>query len=413
MHPNPKMAMMYVGVDTHKNTHTAVAINCFNEKLGEIAFENRPSAFEGFLKSVYSYAETGVRPVFGLEDATTYGRELARFLLDKKMTVKQICPITTSTERKNRPIPSKTDSGDARYVAKILYDDFDKLPDAYTGDIYWALETMVNRRSAMVKVNTAQKNQLHDLLMHHYPSYRRFFNVFDCRTALEFWQKYPSPSKLKDVTEQELAEFLHQFSSGFLSRDRAVRILDLVAEDGATTTTYQEIRDDMVIACVQEIKRNNQEIKKLETGIKKLVDATGYKLHTMIGVSIVTAAEFIAEIGDISHFPTAAKLAMYCGVAPVDNSSGKKDQKKKNSRGDRKLYQLFRDLAARNINKGRNKDKPVNGIMRDFYEKKLSQGKNNHQAIICVMRRLVNIVHGVLKNRTEYVHPANEVASSA
>jgi len=403
---NPKMAKIYIGVDTHKTTHTAVAINCFNEKLGEITFENRPSAFAEFLNTVNSYAEEGVNPVFGLEDATTYGRTLARFLLDKKLTVKQICPILTSAERKKRPIPNKTDSADARYIAKILYDEYETLPDAYTGDIFWALKTMVNRRSAMVKVNTAQKNQLHDLLMHHYPSYKKFFNVFDCQTALEFWERYPSPSTLAGVTEQELAELLHQFSSGFLSRDRAARILDLVSKDGDTTTTYQEIRDEMVVACVKEIKRNNQEIKKLEIGIEKLVNATGYKLHTMIGVSIVTAAEFIAEIGDIGHFPTAAKLAMYCGIAPVCNSSGAKDQQKKNSRGNRKLYQLFRDLAARNINQGRNGDRPVNGIMRDFYEKKLSQGKNNYQAILCVMRRLVNIVHGLLKNRTTYVHPS-------
>ncbi len=407
---HPKMAKIYVGVDTHKQTHTAVAINCFNEKLGEITFENRPSAFQEFLNKVNSYTETGVSPVFGLEDATTYGKELARFLLNKKLSVKQICPILTYEERKKRPILNKTDSADARHIAKILYDEFETLPDAYTGDIYWALKTMVNRRSAMVKANTSQKNQLHDLLMHHYPSYRRFFNVFDCRTALEFWQKYPSPSTLQGVTEQELAELLHQFSSGFLSRDRAARILDLIAKDGDTTTTYQDIRNDMVIACVQEIKRNIQEIKKLEVSIKKLVDATGYRLETMIGVSIVTAAEFIAEIGDISHFPTAAKLAMYCGVAPVSNSSGAKDQKKKNSRGNRKLYQLFRDLAARNINQGRNGDRPVNGIMRDFYEKKLTEGKNNHQAVLCVMRRLVNIVHGVLKNRTEYVHPQKRSA---
>ena len=69
------------------------------------------------------------------------------------------------------------------------------------------------------------------------------------------------------------------------------------------------------------------------------------------------------------------------------------------------LYQLFHDLAARNISRGRSKDKPVNSVFYDYYQKKLTQGKTKHQAIVCVMRRLANIIYGMMKNKTEYVHP--------
>lgn len=41
---------IYVGVDLHKHTHTAVVINCWNEKLGEIQFNNFPNAFPDFLQ---------------------------------------------------------------------------------------------------------------------------------------------------------------------------------------------------------------------------------------------------------------------------------------------------------------------------------------------------------------------------
>ena len=36
---------MYVGIDLHKETHTAVMIDCYNQKLGEITFPNRPADF--------------------------------------------------------------------------------------------------------------------------------------------------------------------------------------------------------------------------------------------------------------------------------------------------------------------------------------------------------------------------------
>jgi hypothetical protein len=51
---HPKMKYTYIGVDSHKDTHTAVALNCFYEKLGEITFANAPAKFENFLEEVGS-----------------------------------------------------------------------------------------------------------------------------------------------------------------------------------------------------------------------------------------------------------------------------------------------------------------------------------------------------------------------
>jgi len=205
--------------------------------------------------------------------------------------------------------------------------------------------------------------------VHHYPSYRQFFTVFDCKAGLEFWEKYPSPSKLAGVTVEELAKLLHESSSGFFGTAKAEEILNLVASDGYVKTEYQDARDFIVATCVREVKHNNQEIKYIETEIKNLMDELDYKLETMIGIDLVTAAGFVTEIGDIGRFTSADKLAKYAGIAPIDWKSGDRDTILKNSQGDRKLYQLFHDLAARNINQGRNKDKPFNGIFYDYYQK--------------------------------------------
>ena len=35
-----KEDFIYVGIDLHKETHTAVMIDCYNNKLGEITFAN-------------------------------------------------------------------------------------------------------------------------------------------------------------------------------------------------------------------------------------------------------------------------------------------------------------------------------------------------------------------------------------
>ncbi|WP_099190640.1 IS110 family RNA-guided transposase [Tepidibacter mesophilus] len=407
---HPKMKHVYVGVDTHKRTHTAVIINCFGEKLGEITFENKPSSYDELLKEAKKHTKKGITPIFGLEDTGAAGRPLAVYLLGKKKKVKKVDASLSSSERKNQAITHKTDSYDALCIARVLLNRLDELPNADPQDIYWTLGMLVGRRDAVVKASTALKNQLHTHLVHHYPSYRKFFYVFDCKSALAFWEKYPSPSKLNGVSVEELGAFLHEHSSGFFSEKKSRAILDLVEKDGDTTSKFQESRDFMIQTFVKELRHNNEELKKIEKEIKNIMDRLGYKLETMIGVDIVTAASLVAEIGDIGRFASSAKLAKYAGIAPVKFSSGDRDRSFRNKQGNRKLYELFKRLAARQINKGRNKDKPVNGIFYEYYEKKMTEGKTASQAMLCVMRRLVNIIYGMMKNKTEYIHP---VLSSA
>lgn len=137
-----------------------------------------------------------------------------------------------------------------------------------------------------------------------------------------------------------------------------------------------------------------------------------YKLETMIGVDFITAASLIAEIGSINRFSSADKLAKFAGIAPVSRSSGETERNIRNKRGNRTLYYIIQGIAARNVNAGRNKNKPVNGIFYEYYNKKLSQGKTSHQAIKAVMRRIVNIIYGLMKSGKEYIHPDKATTNS-
>ncbi|MFT4008233.1 MAG: hypothetical protein QM683_22420 [Lacrimispora sp.] len=49
---------LYVGMDLHKDTHTAVLVNCWNEKLDVIVIENKPSEFSKLAKRVNKKANT-------------------------------------------------------------------------------------------------------------------------------------------------------------------------------------------------------------------------------------------------------------------------------------------------------------------------------------------------------------------
>jgi hypothetical protein len=44
--------LLYVGIALHKETHTAVMVNCWNEKLEVVTIENKPSEFRKLAEKV-------------------------------------------------------------------------------------------------------------------------------------------------------------------------------------------------------------------------------------------------------------------------------------------------------------------------------------------------------------------------
>lgn len=56
------------------------------------------------------------------------------------------------------------------------------------------------------------------------------------------------------------------------------------------------------------------------------------------------------------------------------------------------------------------KGTPRNPVFREYYEKRLAEGKNPKQVLLCISRKLVNIIYGMLKNQTEYLLTVTKTA---
>lgn len=397
---------IFVGVDLHKEKHVAVIIDCWNKKLGEITFENRPSAFPELVKIVKKHSKRGKTPVYGLEDIGGFGRSLAVFLKEKDEVVKEVNPTLSSGKRKTRTTVEKHDSWDAECVARVVRDEWDSLPDANPLDQYWAIGQIVKVRAGEASHYTGNVRRLHQQLSYHYPSYKKFFSEVDGKTALAFWEKYPSPYCLEDVTEVELANFLKKESNHFLSLLKARQILQLIVEDGCPQREYQNQRDRIVQFLVRTLRFSAEEMSKLEAELSILLQGIGCTLDSMPGIHQVTAACFIAEIGTIERFPSAEKLARFAGIAPVMYGTGGKNRNHKSKQGNRELHDLFKQLAIRQLIVAKKTKQPRNAYLLAYYQQKITEGKSKRQAIVCLMRKLVNVIYHLLKHRTEYRMPA-------
>lgn len=397
--------LIYVGIDLHKESHTAVIIDCYNNKLGEITFANTPAEFPKLVRKVKKYCTNGKEAVYGLENAYGYGRPLAVWLLERKYIVKDVNTSISNRQAKHRgAMYRKSDSDDASAIALATLNMLSVLPDACPNDAYWSLGQLVHRRDNIMKHRTRLVNQLHEQLCIAYPSYKTFFNDISRPTALHFWGTYPSQKYLKGVGVEELREELVKVSHNRCSTKTCEKILDAIASDKVKENDFQDARDVVTRGIVNDLKHYEKQLEEIDKELEQMYYALGCTLTTIPGVNIITAVKLLAEIGDIHRFPNVFKLVQFAGIAPLTLSSGGKGKDVATKQGNRRLQATIYFLAVQMIQVSSN-GKPRNPAFRAYYERRILEGKNGKQVLICISRRLISIIYGMLKNGTEYRMP--------
>lgn len=396
---------IYVGIDLHKETHTAVIIDCYNNKLDEITFANIPAEFPKLVRKVKKYCTDGKEAVYGLENAYGYGRPLAVWLIQKGYLVKDVNTSISNRQAKHRgAMYRKSDSDDAGAIALATLTMLDTLPDACPNDAYWSLGQLVNRRDNIMKQRTRLVNQLHEQLCIAYPSYKLFFDDISRPTALYFWEHYPSRKYLKGKSVEDLREELVPVSHNRCSTKTCENILNAVAGDKVKDNDYQDARDVVTLGIVSDLQHYDSQLKEVDKQLEQMYHALGCTLTTIPGVNIITAVKILAEIGDIRRFPNKDKLAQFAGIAPIKLSSSGKGKDKATKQGNRRLQAIIYFLAIQMVQVS-SKGTPRNPAFRAYYEKRKAEGKSSQQALICISRRLINIIYGMLKSGTEYRMP--------
>lgn len=401
---------IYVGIDLHKETHTAVIIDCYNNKLDEITFANIPAEFPKLVRKVKKYCTDGKEAVYGLENAYGYGRPLAVWLIQKGYLVKDVNTSISNRQAKHRgAMYRKSDSDDAGAIALATLTMLDTLPDGCPNDAYWSLGQLVNRRDNIMKQRTRLVNQLHEQLCIACPSYKLFFDDISRPTALYFWEHYPSRKYLKGKSVEDLREELVPVSHNRCSTKTCENILNAVAGDKVKDNDYQDARDVVTLGIVSDLQHYDSKLKEVDKQLEQMYHALGCTLTTIPGVNIITAVKILAEIGDIRRFPNKDKLAQFAGIAPIKLSSSGKGKDKATKQGNRRLQAIIYFLAIQMVQVS-SKGTPRNPAFRAYYEKRKAEGKSSQQALICISRRLINIIYGMLKSGTEYRMPVVENA---
>lgn len=348
-----KQKCLYVGIDVHKDTHTAVGVSPFGEKLFEIVVGNYKNDFENLIKKV-GEEKGNLSPFFGLEDVRGYGERLAEHL-NQSFPVYHVPSILVDRQRQKQTHPEKSDSLDAFGVAKVMMTSIDSLPVYRVSEESQKAKQIKEislDREYLVEERTRLKNQLHTFLYRIYNNeYATYFKDPFALKALKFWSKAKpkcDPFLLKAVKRK-----------------------------------------------VRRLLAIHEEVNELEKDMATLLE-NNYTISSINGCGVVLASTIVGEIGDISKFSSPGALSKYAGCSPRQCSSGKKTRYIKSRSGNRRLNCAFHRMALSQISRSGNEK------AKSYFQRKISEGKSKSQALVCLRRQMVNIVWNMMKYKTVY-----------
>jgi transposase len=342
-----------VGVDVHKYSHTAVALNAWGSPRGSMDFSNQNlDAYLDWLGALGPKDNLNI----GLEDVNGYGVHLVEALRKGGYSIRYVPAVLTERSRAQSTKRHKSDAVDAERVGKVLLHSYhatfpakETIASERELLLSRSLDLLLLERRDLVSSKTIVKNQLHGLIH----------------------EKY---------TESYRAHCPRSFSK------KAIRwFLEDLAGDISSLGTSITRRLNRLLLIESQLYEISKEITRVCAAAPEIVALT-----TIYGCGMLTAAEIVAETVTVRRFPDKHHFAMYAGVVPIPHSSGRKQTFHTNPFGNRKLNRSLHTIALSQIALKDNEGEV-------YYKKKLVEGKTKLWALRCLKHQISKVVYQALK----------------
>jgi transposase len=135
----------------------------------------------------------------------------------------------------------------------------------------------------------------------------------------------------------------------------------------------------------------DREIAQLERDIRQqLKGHRGYRaVQAINGIGPVSAAVLVAEIGDITRFPTPAHLCSWCGLTPKHRES---DQKTRRGRISKQGSRLVRATLIEGISRYHG------GSVLDGQYRRIAKRRGKNKARVALARKVLTLVYYGLRD---------------
>jgi transposase len=332
-----EVTSVIIGIDPHKGSHTAAALDDRQHVLGQIRVAATPAGY----RALRQWATTWPERRWAVENAGGLGRPVAHWLLIDGETVVDVPPKLSARVRVlSTGHGRKTDAADAMSTALAAYGPAE-LRAATVESHATTLRLLSDRRDDLVARRTQGLNRLHALLADLVPgSVPRRLSVETATALLRCSRPSAGPQRTRRLLAGEL---------------------------------------------VREARHLDTEIAAVEIRIVEAVAESRTTLTELFGIGPILAAKIAGRVGDARRFPSSAHFASYCGVAPIEASSGDVVRHRLSRAGDRQLNFALYMMAlcqARQHPEG-----------RAYFLRKRAAGHSDKEALRCLKRRLADVVY--------------------
>jgi transposase len=336
------MAMVMIGVDPHKGSHTAVAIGPGEEPLGKVEVQACP----GQAAQLVAWARAWPERAWAVEGAAGLGCLLAQQLVAAGERVLDVPPKLAARVRLLQAgDTNKNDPNDALSVAVAALRSRAPRPVIADGHAV-VLKVWAKRHRDLARARNQAACRLHAVLCDLVPGGIR-----------------------REITVA-----------------RAERILGQVTPSGAAARARCELAGEFL----EDIRRLDAQLRRINKKLAAAVKASGTSVTEVFGVGPVSAGTIIGDVRQVFRFPGRAHFAAYNGTAPVEVSSGNRKKVYRLSlRGNRRLNHAIHMAAITQL-------RHPHSDGRAYYDKKVAEGKTHKEALRCLKRRISDAIYAQL-----------------
>lgn len=334
--------MVKIGIDAHKSSLAVCLVDELGRELAAREFDNNPKAHRALHAWVLKQAPGERR--FGIESTGWVGRGIACYLLGKGETVGDVRGSLTDRQRRRLRGDGKSDPRDALAIARVTARD-QELPPVRADSPARDLKLLCDYRLQLVGERIRIANRLHVDLVSLHPGYERTLPRLDSLPRLQAAER-------------------------------------LLAKQTGVQTVLARRR-------IEGLRRLDAEIKQLEREIRQAVDALGSGLPQLVGISYLSAARIIGEVGDVGRIASKARFARMNGTAPIPASSGQTQRHRLNKGGNRRLNHALHMMALTQAR--------MDPRARAYVERRRAEGRTKRDAVRALKRHLSDAVYQQLR----------------
>jgi transposase len=352
-----------IGIDPHKASWTAAVVDHQQQTLGTMRV---PASSAGYAQ-LRRFSTAWPRARWAVEGATGLGLALTRLLAADGEQVLDVPPKLSARVRTlSQGHGRKNDPADAACTAIAALTGSGPRP-VTVSEHTEVLRLLSDRRDDLVATRTQTVNRLHAVLV----------------------------------------QLVAGGAPRALTVDAAAAVLRRLRPTDQPSRTRRTLASDLIA----DLRRVDHQLKTLDKQLRTALAASRTGLADLYGIGPILAAKILGRVGDVARFASAAHFASYCGVAPVEVSSGETVRHRLSRAGDRRLNHALHIMAltqARGDHQG-----------QAYYLRKRADGKNRNEALRCLKRRLANVVYRQIVHDRDLAktgpggHPGAATKSSA